>query len=184
MQVNNETHDYGLKIVLIGDGNVGKTTIKRNYMGQSFNKRYLPTIGADFTMKKIYLAESGEKVIIQLWDIAGQQQWKSIRSAFLKGAQGALVLFDLTRYETFKDCLYWIEELWTLSGHVPICLIGNKVDLLDERVIKKIEPLHFAQELKCEYIETSAKTGEKVNHAFHLLSAYIIDYLKQKNASL
>ncbi|MDH5645235.1 MAG: GTP-binding protein, partial [Candidatus Heimdallarchaeota archaeon] len=118
-----------LKIALLGDGAVGKTSLRKQYMGQGFHTSHNMTIGADFAnLKKEYPATT---INYQVWDLAGQQRFQSMRSRFYNGMQGGLCVFDINRLDSFKSLNGWIEELWRHNGKgvVPITILGNKSDL-------------------------------------------------------
>lgn len=167
------------KIVLIGDGQVGKTSLRRNYMGESFRTEYLMTIGADFSVKEVPYEDY--ILNLQIWDLAGQPRFKDVRGAYYAGAYGALVVFDITRPETFTSIDFWINEMIKYNDNklIPMILIGNKADLRGETPLETQVPkrlaMAYAQTLsewsdfKVSYIETSAKTGQNVMRAFETL---------------
>lgn len=175
------------KIALIGDGGVGKTAIRERYLGREFKAEYLLTIGADFAMCDDYI--NGLPIRYQVWDLAGQKRFDFVREAYYKGCIGALLVFDITRPESFFNMPKWINELWTLNGfgRVPIVVVANKIDLL-ELVDNPVSAKHgwtFTHKLsnltepdgfKCHYIQTSAKTGENINQAFSLLGQNILQF--------
>ncbi|MHA2365939.1 MAG: GTP-binding protein [Candidatus Hodarchaeales archaeon] len=186
------------KIVLIGDGAVGKTSLRYSFMGEGFQTQYLMTIGADFSLKEINLQVSKESFHIkfQIWDLAGQQRFKDIRSVYFSGSAGALIVFDITRPDTFENTIYWLSEIRKYSGFgsIPVVFLGNKVDLRDyfASTITKKQGKALAKELPkyyCDknnvfdvpYLETSAKTGENVDLAFHMLGELILKSRIKKN---
>ncbi|MHA1301354.1 MAG: GTP-binding protein, partial [Candidatus Helarchaeota archaeon] len=122
-------------------------------------------------------------VTLSIWDIAGQERFSFFRTSFYKGAVGALVVFDLTRYPTFNPSLIkWIKELWGYSGDkVPIVLIGNKIDLSNMRSVRKSDAKDFAEKVPCPYFETSAKEGQNVEDAFMELAYAAVEYWDRKN---
>ncbi|MDD1779328.1 MAG: GTP-binding protein [Candidatus Helarchaeota archaeon] len=167
---------FRFKLVLIGEGAVGKTSIRQKYMGKGFTGEYLKTIGADFASKVVEMTDSkseGIKSIFQIWDLAGQQEFKEVRASFYGGCQGVLLVFDLTRKETMDKLKDWILEAAKNAGGTikAFALIGNKCDL-PERIISEQEGLEFAKYLAerlkfpMPYIETSAKTGENIEYLF------------------
>ena len=165
---------WDLKILIIGDAAVGKTSLVRKFITFKFSVDYKKTIGCDVYTKNIQIDD--EIVTLLLWDIAGQKSWQSFRNIYYKGAHGAIVMFDLTRYNTFNPNIeHWIKELWDYTGLVPIILIGNKVDLIDLRDVRKKDPKKYSEAINCKYIETSAKTGENVDDAFHYITRKIIN---------
>ena len=167
------------KVVLIGDGLVGKTSLRRNYMGEGFRAEYLMTIGADFSVKEVPYEDY--QLNLQIWDLAGQPRFSDVRGAYYAGSYGALVVFDITRPETFDNIDFWINELIKYNNNklVPMIIIGNKSDLRGEAPketqVPKQTAMAYAQTLtewsdfKVQYIETSAKTGQNVHRAFETL---------------
>ncbi len=158
---------HKMKILLLGDAAVGKTSLIQRFVKGSFQKDYKMTVGCDLFMGDISLNDGEDKVSLQIWDIAGQDRFQYFRSAFYKGAAGALVVFDLTRYPTFNpNIVNWIKELWEFTGRIPIVLLGNKVDLGNFRAVRERDVRYFAERVPCHYIETSAKQGQGVEEAF------------------
>jgi len=162
-----------VKIVLLGDGGVGKTALRLRYMGVGFQSSYLATIGADFAFKEISFHDQPAK--LQIWDLAGQQHYTKIRKNYYFGAHAVVLVFDVTRLESYHSLETWIQEIKAnIKADVPIVLVGNKIDLRAE--IKNhlvIEDGHKAKDkfqkdntAKVFYIETSAKTGENVENTF------------------
>lgn len=172
------------KISLLGDGAVGKTSLKARYTSGEFTDKYIATLGVDFATHQIKL--DGDKVTISIWDIAGQKHFKSIRTSFFEGSRGGLLIFDVTRQETFTGIeTNWVHHFWeTLGEKVPCIIIANKIDLLEHRKVSKEEGKSFAQRLSEEsgfnvpYIETSAKEGTNVNEAFEILARAVLKKAK------
>ena len=177
-----------LKIVLIGDGGVGKTAIRERYLGRGFKAQYLLTIGADFAMQDANIKE--EAIRFQIWDLAGQQRFDAVREVYYKGSVGALLVYDVTRPDSYFNTPKWINELWTNNGRgrVPIVVVANKIDMRElsddtvspeqgrtftERLTKLTKPEGF----DCHFIETSAKTGVNVQAAFSLLGENIMRFI-------
>ncbi|NVM29357.1 MAG: GTP-binding protein [Candidatus Helarchaeota archaeon] len=167
---------FRFKLVLIGEGAVGKTSIRQKYMGKGFTGEYLKTIGADFASQTVEITDAKEeriKSIFQIWDLAGQQAFKEVRASFYGGCQGVLLVFDLTRKESMDKLKDWILEAAKNAGGTikGFYLIGNKNDLPGRAVSEK-EGLKFAQFLSnrlkfdIPYIETSAKTGDNIPFLF------------------
>lgn len=163
------------KIILIGPGAVGKTSILMRFVHNKFSKSYKMTIGVDFLNKEINFDDTNAKLTI--WDIAGQKRFKFMRKNFYGGAAGALLVFDLTRENTFQEVIKrWYPEMTQfLDKNVPFILIGNKVDLIKEigSVIDSEKAKKFAESKGSIYIETSAKTGQNIEDAFMELTRRI-----------
>ncbi|NWF96859.1 MAG: GTP-binding protein [Candidatus Thorarchaeota archaeon] len=173
----------------MGDGSVGKTSLRRTYMGEGFRANYMITIGADFAVKKMVL-EGGHEVSIQIWDLAGQEHFKSVRSTFYKGAQGALAVYSTVERSSFTNLSNWLEECWHNAGKmIPVVVIGNKIDLReqfkDNPVMKQTmvtteEGKGLAEQIRkkgahASFLETSAKTGHNVEAAFLELAIKILE---------
>ncbi|MFW9853538.1 MAG: Rab family GTPase [Candidatus Thorarchaeota archaeon] len=181
------------KIVLIGDGGVGKTAIRERYLGHGFETQYVMTIGADFSMKDEVI--HGNPIRYQIWDLAGQERFDGVRDVYYKGAMGALLVYDVSRPESYYNCVKWIKELWANNGRgkVPVVVVANKIDLRQScddpitseqgRLIsKKLSNLTSSMGFACHYVETSAKTGAKVHDAYSLLGENIMDFaVKREN---
>ena len=169
------------KIVLLGENSVGKTSIIKQYMGQGFRSSHLMTIGTDFDRKWIEIDENNV-LDVQIWDLASQVAYENLRKQkFLTKASGAMIIFDLTRYETFIKLSYWLKELFTINpkSRIPILFVGNKRDLNRDRVIPTNEIEKYIQSLKSDrqmsknsiyFTETSAKSGENVDYGFSMLA--------------
>jgi small GTP-binding protein len=158
---------YVFKVIIIGPGAVGKTSLLHRFVENKFSFRYKMTIGADFLSKIIDY--KGTTVRLQIWDIGGQDRYKFLRSSFFDGANGAFLVFDLSRWHTFEEIEGWLSDLREYAGeHVPFALIGNKVDLIDKRdeFYERESAEVFAKKEKTYYVESSAKTGENVEGAF------------------
>lgn len=168
------------KIVLIGDPEVGKTSIRRKYMGKSFRADYLKTLGADFAAQKV--AVEGESVLLTIWDLAGQSIFHGMRSSFYHGCKCALVVFDVTNPKSLENCYKWAKEASNYSKNTlkNIYLIGNKIDLEDDRLVQPEDIETVAQQFReslsfpVELYETSALTGENIVELFENMSRRLI----------
>jgi Ras-related protein Rab-2A len=161
------------KILLLGDGAVGKTSVVRRFVHKKFDASYLMTIGMEPYTR--YETINGISICYSLWDIAGQDKFRSMRKIFLQGASGTLLVFDLTRRESFDNVNVWYEECMKEEPDQVVILVGNKNDLKDKREVDYSEGVNKTIELGCiDYIETSALTGEKVEDAFILLGEILL----------
>jgi small GTP-binding protein len=181
-----------VKISLLGDGAVGKTSLRRRFMGEGFEQSYQLTIGADFASKVTTLSD-GREIKFQIWDLAGQTHFDSVRSMYYKGSMGALAVYDITRPGTYESLEKWCQEFWALNGAGPrpIVTLGNKADLANSfpegSTVPPTQGYKFSEILqtqsenfgaKTSYFDTSAKTGKNVDAAFVRLGDFIIDYLR------
>ncbi len=167
-----------LKILLLGDNRVGKTSLIRRYVHGTFSEGYQATLGVDFVIKKVKLPLNKRAISIQLqiWDIAGHAYYASYKKAFFQNTKGVMLVYDVTRKQTFENTNRWVDDVYQHSPGVPIILVGNKSDLRKQKVVKISESKKMCQtwENCIGVIETSAKTGDKVNTAFEDLTYEIL----------
>ena len=163
--MENKEYDLLFKLILIGDSYVGKSNILLKYLKNQFNENSKTTIGVEFGTKNIII--NNKRIKIQIWDTAGQERYRSITSAYYKGAKGALIVYDITRKNTFDNIDKWITDL-KLNGDKNICIIilGNKSDLIDKREINKNDGIKKAEMYKTAFLETSALNGDNISKAF------------------
>ncbi|WEU39728.1 MAG: GTP-binding protein [Candidatus Odinarchaeum yellowstonii] len=170
---NAETH-FVFKVLLLGDGAVGKTSLISMFTKGFIKQDYKMTIGVDIMAKTVKVDDKIAK--LSIWDLAGQQRFKAIRSAFYGGVAGAMLVFDLTRALTFKNLVNWLQELYQFGNpECPTVIIGNKCDLVELRDVRQEDIDWFVSEIGSEYIQTSAKTGENVENAFISLTRKMIE---------
>jgi len=168
---------FKLKVLLTGAAAVGKTSLVQRFIKNRFAANYKLTVGVDILTKDVEFTQ-GELATLSIWDIGGQQRFEFIRSTFYKGAAGALLVFDLTREQTYIEVRKWLTEIRQFAGQdIPFVLIGNKYDLLEDvgEVIDRDEARALAEKEGSIYIETSAKTGINVDESFTELTRRIID---------
>ncbi|RMG35133.1 MAG: GTP-binding protein [Methanobacteriota archaeon] len=177
------------KLVLCGDLAVGKTSIRRAYFGDGFIRDHLSTLGADFAIKRVKI-DTDTQLELQIWDLAGQPGFESLRKRFFKGASSAMLVFDLTRRETFENLDYWFSQLWEASPKksMVIAVLGNKNDLQDhtvkedevEQFFKRLRDTYGLEQELMKYYETSALTGENIEECFQFVSNAILDDIRQQ----
>ncbi|MFX0115716.1 MAG: Rab family GTPase [Candidatus Hodarchaeota archaeon] len=176
---------YLFKIVSIGSAGVGKTSLIRRFAQGKFQKNYLPTLGVDITTKEIQIQD----IIVKLMcvDTAGQEYFGKLRGNYYRGANGCLLIFDLTRGSSFKDCPGWLNEFrMHVMEHeeIPLILLGNKSDLISQGAgeVSSDDIKEFCDREGLSYYETSAKRGMNVENAFQELASRILNlYLGNRN---
>jgi small GTP-binding protein len=165
------------RVVVVGTSGVGKTAIVERLVMGDFKEESQPTIGVDF--KSYTLQVDGESVKLQIWDTAGQDRFRSVAKTYFRNAVGAILMFDLTNRQSFDELNIWINDLNTLAApNAHIILIGNKLDLEEDRQIVESEAQGFAQRYNLVYFETSAKKGDNVAEAFVRLGTEILRKVK------
>ncbi len=185
------------KVVLLGDGSVGKTSIKKRFVGLKFEGTYMATMGADFTIKEHkYTTSDGNDILLKfmIWDLAGQTRYNAVRPHYYIGSHSALLVYDVTNYNSVDSILSWVTEFKKTVRHsVPITLIGNKIDLRDDqnmpgltyddglKLSHKVNDLVSKLDIqagnynyfKVGFYETSAKTGINIDKAFDSLAEHL-----------
>ena len=159
--------DYAFKTIIIGDPGVGKTSMILQFTDKAFRRSYIPTIGANITEKAITLYDTSFQMI--LWDLAGQSKFQKIRSLYYNGAQCVIIVFDLTKSESFENIRDWYSDVknnFSNFDDIEVALCGNKCDLEDEIKISQDEALKLAAELNIGYLETSARIGKNIDKVF------------------
>ena len=164
---------YRIKVIVIGEAGVGKTSLVKRFVSGHFTRDYRTSIGANLFIKELKL-NSDKIVSIQIWDIAGQERWKKMRHLYYRGAHGALVVGDLTRENTFEQLKeFWNQDLNKYCEEIPKILVVNKVDLDSIISNNDIEKLAQAINVKAT-IFTSAKNGQNVEKAFYQIAEAVV----------
>ena len=159
------SYDYLLKYIIVGDMAVGKSNILIRYIHGEFNKEYQATIGVEFGVKNINIRNKTYR--IQIWDTAGQENFKSITKSYYKNSACSIIVYDITSRDSFNHVKSWIEDCKnTCPKTVFMVLVGNKIDLVDKRVVTKEEGEEFAEENNLLFFETSALKGENIIELF------------------
>ena len=173
-------YQYIFKLILIGNSGVGKSCILQRYIKHTFEESYKCTIGVDFLMKSIVI--NGQTVKLQLWDTAGQEKYKSMASSYYRGANVALIVFDITNHESFDALPLWIENFYKNGPEQKnIILIGNKNDLPDLRQVTQQEAEAFSQTNNMMYFETSAKEGDNIEYIFNYAAEKLLEFYGGNN---
>ncbi len=168
--------EYRFKIVMLGDGAVGKTALTLRFTQNHFDSDYKRTIGSDFAVKRMHVPQRDANCTIQVWDLAGQPRFEIVRQSFYRGSRGGLLVFDVTRRRTFLNLEQWKEEAFKNTGRpIPLVVVANKVDLAESRVVTTEEGKEYADKNKFLYVESSALSGENVECAYVSLCTMMID---------
>ena len=172
-------YDYALKILVIGDNYVGKTSLIQRFSDDIFIENYCSSIGIYF---KIKIIEIDDKLIkVQVWDpCIGNDRFRNLRTSFYRGTLGIIITYDITDKQNFIDLRKWIDEILRKAAlETRIILVGNKCDLSNERKVTEEEGKKLTDEFGMLFFETSAKTGYNVNFAFETLIEDIIKHCKK-----
>ncbi len=159
--------DCVYKVLLLGDSTVGKTCVLLKYTDKIFQDTHMMTIGLDYRLKTMKL-QNGQDVKLQIWDTAGQDRFRSITKNYYKGSNGIILIYDVTSLKTFENVKSWVSQIHEeISDKVVIYLVGNKVDMEEERKVTTEEGQKLAEELGVPFIETSAKSGLNIDEIFN-----------------
>lgn len=174
-----QPEDYLFKIVLIGDSAVGKSNLLARYARNEFYPNSKSTIGVEFQTQTMEI--DGKEIKAQIWDTAGQERFRAVTSAYYRGAVGALVVYDISRRQTFDNISRWLDELHTHSDmNVVTVIVGNKTDLMDAREVSTEEGAALAEAQNLYFVETSALDSTNVQVAFQTVVKEIYNILSRK----
>ncbi|XP_045473752.1 ras-related protein Rab-3 isoform X2 [Harmonia axyridis] len=169
-----QNFDYMFKLLIIGNSSVGKTSFLFRYADDSFTSAFVSTVGIDFKVKTVYRHE--KRVKLQIWDTAGQERYRTITTAYYRGAMGFILMYDITNEDSFNSVQDWVTQIKTYSwDNAQVILVGNKKDMEDERVISFERGKQLADQLGVEFFETSAKENINVKNVFERLVDIICD---------
>ena len=158
--------EFLYKILLLGDTQVGKSSFLMRYIDNTFQESYLSTVGLDFKVKNVQL-DDGKTYRVQIWDTAGQDRFHAITRNYFKNAHGIILIYDVTLIESFQNVKNWIKQVKEeVTDKVSIILVGNKIDMENQRVVSKEEGEKMAASYGLKFFECSAKTGENVEEIF------------------
>ena len=154
-----------LKVCLVGEFAVGKTSLVNRFVHNTFQGRYMATIGAK--IQKVDMQVDQSRVIMTVWDIMGEKGFRELlREAYFEGANGLVAVCDLTRPGSLLDLEEWIAAVYRIAGRIPMVVVANKSDLTEHAVVSEEDVAAFSARHECEFYITSAKTGEGVGEAF------------------
>ena len=172
--------DCVYKVLLLGDSTVGKTCFLLRYCDKTFQEAHLSTIGLDYRLKTMTL-KSGKNIKLQSWDTAGQDRFRAITKNYYKGANGIILIYDVTNVQSYENVKNWISQIREEANpNVVIYLAGNKVDVSEqEKLVKTEDGKKIADEFKLKFYETSAKNGVNINKIFEDL-VEVIDEIYSK----
>ncbi|OLS28827.1 MAG: GTPase KRas precursor [Candidatus Heimdallarchaeota archaeon LC_2] len=189
---DNDQDEIQIKCVVIGDPGSGKTSLRREFIGESFDTNYLQTIGSDFSYQLVTI--NNKKIGLALWDLAGQPQFQSVHSLFYRGAAAIIVVYDITNPTSFHNIINWLNDFvnQTQINDLPVLIIGNKTDLIDSATdvisldMQNKLIVEFMQNKKFKFqyssIQTSAKTGMNVSKGILNFTHEIMKWVDQKEA--
>ena len=167
--------DFTFKIVIFGDAQTGKTTLTHRFLTNMFKDDFQMTIGVDFLLKpvKVY----GENVKLQIWDFAGEERFRYLLPSYIKGANGGIFMYDITKYSSLAHADEWFDIVENqIDYDLPIIFVGGKIDLIHLKEVSTRKAKKIAKSKKANaYIECSSKTGENVQTIFDLLAKFIFE---------
>ena len=158
--------------MLIGNHDVGKTAILHQFCDESFNAKFIPTIGVDFKIRNVNI--DGKEIKLQIWDTAGQERFHKITTAYYRGAMGIILVYDITSSKSFDSILHWIRNIKEHANNdVEIVLLGNNCEMEDKREITKERGENLAKEYSLQFYETSTKNNINIEESILSLSERI-----------
>ncbi|CAO2598957.1 Ras-related protein Rab-13, partial [Lemmus lemmus] len=168
-----KAYDHLFKLLLIGDSGVGKTCLIIRFAEDNFNSTYISTIGIDFKIRTVEI--EGKRIKLQVWDTAGQERFKTITTAYYRGAMGIILVYDITDEKSFENIQNWMKSIKeNASAGVERLLLGNKCDMEAKRKVQKEQADKLAREHGIRFFETSAKSSMNVDEAFNSLARDIL----------
>ncbi|CAI5755989.1 unnamed protein product [Candida verbasci] len=180
---SSRAYDMIMKLLLVGDSGVGKSCLLLRFVEDKFNPSFITTIGIDFKIRTI--ESKGKKIKLQVWDTAGQERFRTITTAYYRGAMGIVLIYDVTDSRSFENVENWFQ---TVTQHAnedaQIFLVGNKCDDEVNRQVSKEQGQELASKLNIPFLEASAKSNENVDSIFYELAGIIQDkHVEEANAT-
>lgn len=172
-----QNFDYMLKLLIIGNSAVGKTSFLFRYAEDSYTSAFVSTVGIDFKVKTVL--RNNKRIKLQIWDTAGQERYRTITTAYYRDAMGFILMYDITNEESFNAVQDWATQIRTYSWDgAEMLLVGNKADLEKDRAVPTEKGQELAAQMGCQFFETSSKTNMNVDETF----ARLVDVVCQKMA--
>ncbi|XP_049884693.1 ras-related protein Rab-21 [Pectinophora gossypiella] len=173
---------YNFKVVLLGEGCVGKTSLLLRYIEDKFNDKHLTTLQATFLNKKINI--NGKRINLAIWDTAGQEKFHALGPIYYRNSNGAILVYDITDEDSFVKVKNWVKELRKMLGtQIVLVIAGNKIDLEHERTVPLEEAESYANTVGAKHFYTSAKLNQGVEELFLDLTQEMTDRFEQNNRS-
>lgn len=164
-----KSYDYLFKLLLIGDSGVGKTSILFKFSEDTFSPAFISTIGIDFKIRTIEV--DGKRIKLQVWDTAGQERFRTITTAYYRGAMGIMLVYDVSNLKSFENISNWIRNIeMHATQDVELMILGNKCDIADKRQVSKEKGEQLALQHSIKFMETSAKASINIEEAFVTLA--------------
>ena len=171
-------YDYLFKLILIGDAGVGKSSLLSRFTDDHFTESYISTIGIDFKVRTLELV--GERIKLQLWDASGQKRFETVVSAYYRGCQGFILVYDISDQKSFENIKKMLQDIVEFNGEEAIkLLVGNKSDLFATREVNYETAEKFANQLGIPFIETSAKDAINVEEAFFKIACDVKSHMEK-----
>lgn len=173
--VNNTGNGYNFKVVLLGEGCVGKTSVALRYVEDKFNDKHITTVQASFLNKKLNI--NGKRVNLAIWDTAGQEKFHALGPIYYRMSNGAILVYDITDEDTFQKVKNWVKELKKMLGsEICLAIAGNKVDLEKDRSVSINEAEEYAKQVGAIHFHTSAKLNQNIEEMFLGLTKHMIQH--------
>jgi len=167
--------DFYFKVCIFGDGGVGKSTFIERYLTGHFDEKLVITIGANFHTK--HLEIDGLQITLQIWDLAGEENFRTILPKYISGSTGGIFMFDVTRTSSLNNVDAWLEVVRQTVADIPLLMLASKIDLIEERSVQSDSAMELATNKDFyAYGETSSKSGIYIEEAFELLTRAIMEY--------
>ena len=164
---NSDKLDLALKILIIGDSQVGKTSLLLEYVDKMFPEEHISTIGVEY--KEKFIKKDEYDIKLQIWDTAGQERFRSITKSIYRNANGVLFVYDVTNKESFENVKHWIKDTEKIDKDIRGIIIGNKIDLIEKRKILKEDLDELGKKYDMPVLDVSAKNAINVNESFDLI---------------